>query len=335
MAKSVNTVRIGAFVLLGLAMIVTAIVVFGGGRLFRATQPVALNFTASMQGLSRGAPIMYAGVPIGEVTDIVLRLDEQSLTSSSLVIGNVFRDRFERVNVREDGGSLLGELIDKGLRARLVPLSVLTGQLGIEIGLYPGTPVRLVGAKPGTVEIPTIPSTVERLETSMQRILGLLEEADLDALSRNVEETMNSISTLASMPELRSGIVDASAALGNLRTMSTTLNTEAAPLLASLRGAARGAEGLVGDTQRLLPRLQNDLGQMQPLLARMDRLITTAETTLKDMSAALRPESPLQLQLDGLIRDLGRTSAAVRGLVTALEDNPNSLLFGRVRESGE
>lgn len=336
MAKVANTTRIGAFVLGGLILIIAAIAIFGGGRLFRPTKPIVLNFSASMQGLSRGSPVMFSGVPIGEVTDIILRLDEQTLGSSSLVVANIYPDRFERVNRRPmPEGDLLRELVDKGLRARLVPISVVTGQLGIEIGLYPGTPVRMTGAKSGMTEIPTIPSTVERLETTVQKILGLLEGADLDALSKNVEETMNSISTLASMPELRATIVDASLVLGNLKALSAEFNRDTPPLLASLRSAAGGAEAMVGDARRMLPGLQRDLAGIQPLLGRLDQLIARADSALTDVGGLVRPESPLQLQLDALIRDLARTSAAVRGLVTALEDNPNSILFGAVREGGE
>jgi paraquat-inducible protein B len=343
MAKGPNTARIGAFVLLGLALVIGAIAIFGGGRLFVPTQPVSLNFTASMQGLSRGSPVMFSGVPIGEVTSVILRLDEETLQSSSVVLANIFVDRFDRVNVQNrDQGELLKELIDKGLRARLVPISVLTGQLGIEIGLYPGTPLRLTGTKPGITEIPTIPSTVERLEDTMQKILGLLEDADLDALSKNVEDTMQSISSLASMPELRSTIVDASSTMAALRSLTASLGAEAPPLVASLREAAdglrstaRGADQLVGDTRRMLPALQSDLGRIQPTLARMDQLIATADATLKQLSATIRPESPLQLQIDALVRDIARTSAAVRSLATALEDSPNSILFGAVKGTRE
>jgi paraquat-inducible protein B len=336
MAKGASTVRIGAFVLLGLVLLIAAIGIFGGGRFFRATKTVTFNFTASMQGLSRGSPVMFSGVPIGEVTDIVLRLDEQTLQSSSVVVANIFPDRFERVNLRErDQSELLRELIDKGLRARLVPISVVTGQLGIELGLYPGTPVRLAGVKPGMIEVPTIPSTVERLETTMQAILGLLENADLEALSANVEDTLKSISALATMPELRTAIVDGAGAVQELKKLTATLSSETPPLLASLRNAARGAEALAGDGQRMLPVLQSNLAAVQPTLARMDQLIASAEVAVKDLGTMVRPESPLQLQFDGLVRDLARTSAAIRGLVTALEDNPNSILFGAMKEKIE
>ena len=72
MAKGANTARIGAFVILGIVLVVAAIAIFGSGRFFREFRQFVMNFTASMQGLNRGSPVMFSGVPIGEVTDIVL-----------------------------------------------------------------------------------------------------------------------------------------------------------------------------------------------------------------------------------------------------------------------
>lgn len=336
MAKGANTVRIGAFVLFGLILLVTAVAVFGGGRLFRESRPVIMHFTASMQGLNRGAPVMFSGVPIGEVTDILLRLDEVSLQPSSAVIANIFPDRFERINeTGRNDDRMFAALIDKGLRARLVPVSIVTGQLGIELGFYPNTPVRISASKPDMIEIPTIPSTVERLETTVQSILNLIEKADLNALSKDVEQTMQSVTDLVTMPELKTSIVDASSTLRNLRSLSTALTTEVPQALASLRAASQGAEGLVGDTRRMLPELRGQLNNIGPMLAKLDTLLTTSASVLKTANSAIAPDSPVQTQLLSTMADLSRTSAAIRSLATALEDNPNSILFGAIQGANQ
>lgn len=338
MAKGPNTARIGAFVIAGIALVVAAIAIFGSGRLFRESRQFVMNFTASMQGLNRGAPVMFSGVPVGEVTSVQIRLNEDTLTTDSAVVVTIFPDRFEGGAISGRRPEVLDKLIDRGLRARLVAVSLVTGQLGIEMGFYPGTPVRLSGSKPEYQEIPTIPSTVERFETTLQKILAVLESSDIAGLSGDIERTLESISRIATSPELHQAITDAAGAVKDMRGLTIELRAEAPPLLANLRGVSRGAEGLVNDARSVVPRLSADLQRLGPALAKLDSFIATAETTLKnantvigDVGSMTAADSQTREQLSSTLRDLSRTSAAVRSLVTALEDNPNSILFGAVQ----
>lgn len=336
MAKGANTARIGAFVLIGLILIVAAIGIFGSGRFFRETRQVVMNFTASMQGLSRGSPVMFSGVPIGEVTDVVLRLNEATLTSESAVLVNIYPDRFDQGQSRHRmDDAMFAELIDRGLRARLVPTSIVTGQLGVELGFYPGTPVRLTGSKAGIREIPTIPSTVERLETTMQKILTVMEGADLEALSNNVEQTLEAVRSLATAPELKQMIVETAIAVKDLRSVLSDVKADLPATMASLRQTAQGAQGLVSDAQRMLPGVRADMQKIGPALAKIDTFLGSADDVMRNVNAVVAPNSPLQLQLANTLRDLARTSAAVRSLATALEDNPNSILFGALKGANE
>ncbi len=336
MAKGANTTRIGAFVLVGILLVVAAISIFGSGRLFRESRQFSMNFSASMQGLSRGSPVMFSGVPVGEVTDIILRLDGTTLEYDSGVLVNIYPDRFETKNeFGRTGKELMPDLIDRGLRARLVPISILTGQLGIELGFYPGTAVRLSGSKSGVPEIPTIPSTVERMETTLQKILAVLEGADMEGLSQNVEAALKSVSALMTMPELRETIIDGHDSLRDLRQVLAQVKSETPELLAGLRGTVRGAQGLVGDAQKTVPTLRSDLERLGPALAKLDTLLTSADTLMRNANATVNPDSPMQQQLAVTLRDLARTSASVRSLVTALEDNPNSILFGAIKGTNQ
>jgi paraquat-inducible protein B len=80
MAKAANTKLIGIFVLAGLALAIAAILIFGGGSVFRPVKPVVMYFTASVQGLNVGSPVMFRGVPVGRVTAINLNFDPAKLT---------------------------------------------------------------------------------------------------------------------------------------------------------------------------------------------------------------------------------------------------------------
>lgn len=56
---------------------------------------------------------------------------------------------------------------------------------------------------------------------------------------------------------------------------------------------------------------------------------------MRNVNAVASPNSQMQLQLANTLRELSRTSAAVRSLATALEDNPNSILFGALKGASE
>jgi paraquat-inducible protein B len=75
MSKPGNKRLIGVFVLGAIALLVIAVVVLGSGKFFRKTFRAVCFFEGSVGGLSVGAPVVFNGVRIGSVTDVVLRYD--------------------------------------------------------------------------------------------------------------------------------------------------------------------------------------------------------------------------------------------------------------------
>ena len=77
MAKKASPTAIGAFVVGATVLAITVISIFGSGRLFRDIEQYVLYFDGSVQGLNVGAPVMFRGVRIGSVTDIVATFDPE------------------------------------------------------------------------------------------------------------------------------------------------------------------------------------------------------------------------------------------------------------------
>src|SRR6266481_4476406 len=77
MGKRANPLLVGSFVLGGLALAVTVIATIGSGKFFRHTQRFVVYFDGSVNGLDKGAPVKFRGVPIGTVTDVRLKLPPQ------------------------------------------------------------------------------------------------------------------------------------------------------------------------------------------------------------------------------------------------------------------
>ena len=68
MSKQANKKAIGAFVLAALVLAVAAIVIFGSGKFFVKQDQYVAYFQGSVKGLRVGAPVVFRGVKIGEVT---------------------------------------------------------------------------------------------------------------------------------------------------------------------------------------------------------------------------------------------------------------------------
>ena len=83
-------------------------------------------------------------------------------------------------------GVVLRTLIDDGLRAQLAIPSLVTGQATVSLDLFPGSPAELHNGYPGRVEIPTVPSTLQEVQATLEQIYDKLSKLPLDEL---VEDT--------------------------------------------------------------------------------------------------------------------------------------------------
>jgi paraquat-inducible protein B len=347
MAKAANTKLIGLFVLAGIALMIAAIMIFGSGRLFQPVRHFTMFFTNSVQGLNVGAPVMFRGVAVGQVRSIELLFKPSVPLFLTKVQVDLFPDRYRAIGSVDDASELqIHRLVAEGLRAQLIPVSLVTGQLGIGMDVVPNTAVVLFAGTPGipanpdAPEIPTAPSTIERLETSVQRILAVIEKADFNELSQDIDEMIESLRALITMPELRDMIVKADETVGNanatmkdVKALVGRIDRDVGPALSSLRTTMATADAAMTDARKLVPGLQQDLAQVGPLLNKLGGALTIAETLLKNANTSVEPGSPLQYEIANTMRELTLTLRSVRGLADALEQSPNSVLFGKV--SGE
>jgi paraquat-inducible protein B len=75
MSKPANKTIIGIFVVGAIALAVVALVVLGSGKFFKKTFRAVCYFEGSVGGLNIGAPVIFRGVKIGSVANVILRFD--------------------------------------------------------------------------------------------------------------------------------------------------------------------------------------------------------------------------------------------------------------------
>ena len=72
MSKKANKTLIGVFVVAAIVMMTAAVIILGSGKFFAEKHDYIAFFEGSVKGLRNGAPVMFRGVRIGEVTDLAL-----------------------------------------------------------------------------------------------------------------------------------------------------------------------------------------------------------------------------------------------------------------------
>ena len=150
-----------------------------------------LRFEGSVGGLSVGAPVKFRGIKIGEVIDINLEFDYNTMAFRIPVVIETEEGRIGFVGketlARERGVAIL---VEKGLRAQLKQGNLLTGQLFIDLNMYPDEPPRKIVYGGKYPELPTIPTPIEEISRSITKIVDRLEKIPLEQIGKDLRETL-------------------------------------------------------------------------------------------------------------------------------------------------
>lgn len=321
MSRRANPALIGSFVLGGVLLSVIAVVAFGSGQLFRDTQRFISFFEGSVTGLDVGAPVRFRGIDVGSVRQVMLDLPNVERASRDLRIAVVYD--LDRRMLEARGGTArlqdpfdIDTLMALGIRAEIGTESLVTGRKYIALDLDPGNPIS-TDAVEGVPypEIPTISTGLERIEDAVYGIISDLGAVPLDSLVTTATTAFERFGSLADSPELQ-------AALERLPRTIDRLDATAA------------------DLQALLARVDSAVGPMSESVLEASAQATTAlralESTLADVEVVLEGtggllerDSPVFVQFERAMLELGGASRALRDLADYLERNPSALLRGR------
>jgi paraquat-inducible protein B len=325
MSKPAGKTLIGIFVLGAISLLVIAIVMLGSEKFFRNTDKAVCFFEGSVGGLSVGAPVVFNGVRIGSVTDIVLRYDTSDLKTTIPVTIEIDPKLVETVGpLRRSFEEDLKPLINQGLRARLELQSILTGMLEVGLGYYPDTPVRLAGDNQKYPEIPTIPS---------QEIMKRIEKLPLEEIAKNVEAAVEGINRLVNSPEIMQTVRSISQAADETRQLAHDLDAKSGPVLSALEGAVGDARKLIRNTDGQIGPVATSLnGTLASIKKASDEAGATfrqAQQTLTVLEGDIGEDSELMYELEKTIKEVGGAGKAIQSLTNTIERQPESLLFGK------
>lgn len=271
MAKKVSTTVIGGFVVSAIALMVTAVIIFGSGSFWTRTKPFVLYFEESVKGLSVGSPVMFRGVQIGSVKSIILQAEHETHSVHIPVTIDINENKFqlpkgEKHNLNKH----IKRLIELGLRAQLDLQSIVTNQCLIQLDFLPDTPAHLSGLDHGYPEIPTIRSTIDELTSTFKNL-------PIKKIAHNLYEISERINKLLH-------------------------NEKIDHILDSIDSAATGAASLVADADTLVRKVDDKVEEALKLLKEtMDSFTRTADSADRVLTEANQEIQPIS---DGLIKAL-------------------------------
>lgn len=319
MSAEVNKTRIGAFVMGGLVLLVLGITLLGSRSFLSNNIEYVLYFDGSVSGLSIGAPVVFRGVPLGNVTKISLVANARDEGVTIPVRIRIDASAIVRLGPR--GGltdimreEIIRRMVQRGLRARLQLQSLITGQYRVELDFFPDTAARYHSADHNT-EIPTLPSPLDEFQRALTKL-------PLESIAVALREALEGIAKASNNPELYEAVTAIKGTFesaNNLMAESSDLRDDTRRMINTINDTATTIDQQLPEAMAAFQLAMNSFAaagsQLEKTLASADGIVSRDSRTVRDFNQ--------------LLKEVNDTARAVRGLANTLERNPEALLFGK------
>jgi phospholipid/cholesterol/gamma-HCH transport system substrate-binding protein/paraquat-inducible protein B len=192
-----NYFRLGVFVLAAIGVLITVILIFGSGQLFKKSFTIETYIKQSVTGLDTGAAVRFRGVKVGQVTFIGLSGDiyEKDIP---------FHDRLQYVVVRMQifgetlNDDLIKEFVKNSLRAQ-VKSQGITGVNYIEFNFttnseaFPPLPYKWKSEYP---VIPSLPNQADQIIGGIQKLIDAMNQLNIDGTQKKFDALLGNLNTL-------------------------------------------------------------------------------------------------------------------------------------------
>lgn len=329
--KKTSATIIGAFVLGAIALLILSILMFSKQRFFESAEQKVAYFDASVNGLGVGAPVKLKGVTIGSVTRVALNFKVDELEFHTAVFFELpARHLMEMVtdkSIPKDEVDLIIEQLihEKGLRAQLMPQSLVTGQLYLGLDFFPDTEARFYGGFKNIPEIPGIPSSTDQIVESITDGITHINELPLKEIASQALSTLQTLEQAINPKELSETLKALQTTLNDIDHTVQTVDQRLGPMTDSFEKTLLETRSLVGHVDKRV----DDVG------LHADQSLIELQHTLKLAQSSLRQfkeGSAVSVQLSETLVELSSAARSVRFLADELRQQPQALLFGK--ESG-
>ena len=321
MSRQISATAIGGFIIGILGLTAAALLFFGGNNFFAQTHRFEIIYRSSIQGLRVGAPVTIKGTKIGEVVDInVKMIGGNKLDIYNDVVISIQPDMVYREDTTSSNEMLLDELIHQGLAAQLKTQSFLTGLLYINLDFFDDE------NKPHFENVPTEYTQLPTVQTDLQEISQSLAEIDFKGIAKDLEKVMNGLDRIINNPDtqmMTRTLTDTGHAISQMADITST----------QIKLFREDFAPVADETGKLVTRLNEEL---PAIIDHLDSGVTALEqalNNLENVSAsarfALSDDSPTLNAITNAANSLKRAADSVDSASSVIEQQPESLLWGK------
>ncbi|PSF05475.1 MCE family protein [Marinobacter fuscus] len=263
-----------------------------------------IGFNHPVGGLAKGNPVLYSGIPVGDVLNLTLAPDNPAHVR---VLVRVRRD----IPVREN------------TKAGLV-LANITGSMSVQFtGGSPDSPV-LAGDERNPPLIAAEPSALSSLLTNGEAMLSKAESLLENANRLLATENLENVAVILENTRLASeSLMQSRGELDALMNRFDAAGIRAEEAATKVSAAAdRSREVLDQNVAPVLDAVSNALTTLQPTLDRLNRVTADNELSLEAGLQGLGEITPALRELRNTLRNLNAFTRRV-------EQDPTGTLLGR------
>lgn len=335
MASEAHKLKLGFFVVVASAALVTIVLALGSGQFGAEHVNLATLVDDSVQGLEVGSPVKLRGVKVGRVAEISLdgganvprRLIIVRMAVEAKLLGNI-PDAPEH-NGETQYARFFEDAVSQGLRASLI-LSGITGLKYVELDYFltpeqvqrenaildagPGDNAKLKArvtvlrqrkefaerfAKLSVIYIPCESSSLKKLEETVTDTIDRIAEVEFVEIAKDLRTLFTRLNELLADERVETALTDFADALQTVKRMSTMLETTM-------------ENSFVPDVAHITANLRDLSGKLNTLVDTVDRLLANEdlENAVRTVTEALPQVTQIitrvEQEVDHL--DLGRTS---------------------------
>jgi len=183
-------------------------------------------------------------------------------------------------------------LVEKGLRAQLKTGSLITGQLLVAIDMYPEAPPAKINWEGRYPELPTVPTAMEEITTSLTQLLNKFEKLPVEQIGSDLQDTVAGAKRLINSAELQKSVTALNQTLNQAQKFVAALNTSIEP-------------------------------ELKTAVSNLNSALVQAEKLTKSLNSNVSP------QADRTLKALQEAARSIKNLAAYLERNPEALIRGK------
>ncbi len=317
MSNNTNNAAIGAFIVGAGVLALAAILFISGSGFGRDSDQVVMVFDGSVKGLTVGAPVALRGVQIGQVTEIDLIFDTDTIDIIMLVKAEFQRDHIQRRGSSD--GDFTEEMIGRGLRAQLNSQSLLTGLLYVQLDFHPNSNLVLAEIDSPYAQIPTIP-------TELQRLSREIESIDIAKFADNLGSLAQGLNTFVNNDDFQQLPADMKATLAAVESLSMNLDNQLDGVGTRFSAMVDSATATFDSANTEIPKIS---ASAVSTLSQFDTALTSFNRTMGELELLVADDSSTRYELNKALRELALAGKAMQLLAKTLEEQPQSILRGR------